>query len=57
MQGNLPVQKILQKPDDLAIYTLTSLLPMIPMPGASSRGLKVFEPGCRPLSVLFMLPR
>ncbi|MEM7521929.1 MAG: GHMP kinase [Pseudomonadota bacterium] len=37
MQGNLPVQKILQKPDDLAIYTLTSLLPVLPVPGADQR--------------------
>jgi mevalonate kinase len=35
MRGELPVQKILQKPDDLAIYTLTSLLPMLPLPGGS----------------------
>ncbi|MEM1371225.1 MAG: GHMP kinase [Pseudomonadota bacterium] len=35
MRGDLPVQKILQKPDDLAIYTLTSLLPMLPLPGSS----------------------
>lgn len=33
MQGDLPVQKILQRPDDLAIYTLTSLLPKLPVPG------------------------
>ena len=36
MRGEMPVQKILQRPDDLAIYTLTSLLPMIPMPGRTS---------------------
>ncbi len=36
MRGELPVQKILSRPDDLAVYTLTSLLPMIPAPGASS---------------------
>ncbi|MEM9582850.1 MAG: GHMP kinase [Pseudomonadota bacterium] len=36
MRGELPVQEILQKPDDLAIYTLTSLLPNLPMPGGSS---------------------
>ncbi|MEO0484741.1 MAG: GHMP kinase [Pseudomonadota bacterium] len=41
MRGEMPVQKVLQRPDDLAIYTLTSLLPMIPMPGSSSRGLPV----------------
>ncbi|MEM1234314.1 MAG: GHMP kinase [Pseudomonadota bacterium] len=41
MRGEMPVQKVLQRPDDLAIYTLTSLLPMIPLPGASSRGLPV----------------
>lgn len=37
MRGDMPVQKILQRPDDLAIYTLTSLLPMIPVPGAKGR--------------------
>ncbi|MEM1375508.1 MAG: GHMP kinase [Pseudomonadota bacterium] len=41
MRGEMPVQKVLQRPDDLAIYTLTSLLPIIPLPGASSRGLPV----------------
>ncbi|MEM8591796.1 MAG: GHMP kinase [Pseudomonadota bacterium] len=44
MRGEMPVQKILQRPDDLAIYTLTSLLPMIPMPGRSS-GLGLPVPG------------
>ena len=37
MRGELPVQKILQRPDDLAIYTLTSLLPVLPVPGGSKR--------------------
>ncbi|MEL6915372.1 MAG: GHMP kinase [Pseudomonadota bacterium] len=37
MRGEMPVQKILQRPDDLAVYTLTSLLPMIPVPGATAR--------------------
>ncbi|MEL7300625.1 MAG: GHMP kinase [Pseudomonadota bacterium] len=37
MRGDMPVQKILQRPDDLAVYTLTSLLPMIPVPGATSK--------------------
>lgn len=41
MRGEMPVQKILQRPDDLAIYTLTSLLPMIPMPGRANGGLPV----------------
>jgi len=36
LRGEMPVQRILQRPDDLAIYTLTSLLPMIPVPGRSS---------------------
>ncbi|MEM9970177.1 MAG: GHMP kinase [Pseudomonadota bacterium] len=36
MRGDLPVQKILQRPDDLAVYTLTSLLPMLPVPGRTS---------------------
>ncbi|MEM9854030.1 MAG: GHMP kinase [Pseudomonadota bacterium] len=44
LRGEMPVQKILQRPDDLAIYTLTSLLPMIPMPGRSS-GLGLPVPG------------
>lgn len=35
MRGDLPVQKILKRPDDLAIYTLTSLLPMLPAPGGT----------------------
>lgn len=33
LRGEMPVQRILQRPDDLAIYTLTQLLPMIPVPG------------------------
>lgn len=37
MRGDLPVQKILSRPDDLAIYTLTSLLPMLPAPGGTGR--------------------
>ncbi|MEM6760146.1 MAG: GHMP kinase [Pseudomonadota bacterium] len=37
MRGDLPVQKILSRPDDLAIYTLTTLLPMLPAPGTSGR--------------------
>lgn len=44
MRGELPVQKILSRPDDLAIYTLTSLLPMLPAPGGSG-GLPLPMPG------------
>ncbi|MEL6640072.1 MAG: GHMP kinase [Pseudomonadota bacterium] len=43
-RGELPVQKILSRPDDLAIYTLTSLLPMLPAPGGPS-GLPLPLPG------------
>ncbi len=45
MRGDLPVQKILSKPDDLAIYTLTSLLPKLPAPGAAQGGLPLPVPG------------
>ncbi|MEM7075230.1 MAG: GHMP kinase [Pseudomonadota bacterium] len=42
LRGELPVQKIMQRPDDLAIYTMTSLFQMLPVPGRSSRlGLPV----------------
>ncbi|MEM6711823.1 MAG: GHMP kinase [Pseudomonadota bacterium] len=44
VRGELPVQKILQCPDDLAIYTMTSLLSLVPVPGTSSR-LKLPVPG------------
>lgn len=44
MQGDLPVQKIMQRPDDLAVYTMTSLLQMLPVPGRSSR-LRLPVPG------------
>ena len=44
MRGELPVQKILSKPDDLAIYTLTSLLPKIPAFG-SQEGMPLPVPG------------
>lgn len=44
MSGTLPVQKILQKPDDLAVYALISLLPKLPLPGASS-GFPLPVPG------------
>ncbi|MEM7732872.1 MAG: GHMP kinase [Pseudomonadota bacterium] len=44
MRGELPVQKILSKPDDLAIYTLTSLLPKIPAFG-SQDGMPLPIPG------------
>ncbi|MEM7295798.1 MAG: GHMP kinase [Pseudomonadota bacterium] len=36
LRGELPVQKILKRPDDLAIYTLTSLLPYLPVPGVTA---------------------
>ncbi len=35
LQGELPVQKILKRPDDLAIYTLSSLVHYLPLPGVS----------------------
>lgn len=41
MRGELPVQKILSRPDDLAIYTLTTLLPMLPAPGGGAGPLPV----------------
>lgn len=44
MSGALPVQKILQKPDDLAVYALTSLLPNLPVPGGRS-GFPLPVPG------------
>lgn len=44
LQGELPVQKIMQRPDDLAVYTMTSLLQMLPVPGRSSR-LRLPVPG------------
>ncbi|MEP5761215.1 MAG: hypothetical protein ABJ327_18235 [Litoreibacter sp.] len=34
--GKLPVQKILQRPDDLIIYTMASLLQNLPFPGTTS---------------------
>lgn len=37
MRGELPVQKIMQRPDDLAVYTMASLLQVLPVPGRSSR--------------------
>lgn len=36
MRGELPVQKILQRPDDLAVYTMATLLQHLPMPGATA---------------------
>lgn len=36
MRGDLPVQQILQRPDDLAIYTMASLVNYLPMPGVRS---------------------
>ncbi|MEM6374970.1 MAG: GHMP kinase, partial [Pseudomonadota bacterium] len=37
MRGELPIQKIMQRPDDLAVYTMASLLQVLPVPGRSSR--------------------
>lgn len=34
-RGELPVQNILQRPDDLAVYTMASLLHALPLPGVS----------------------
>jgi len=33
LRGDLPVQSILQRPDDLAVYTMSALLQMLPIPG------------------------
>ncbi|MEM9342511.1 MAG: GHMP kinase [Pseudomonadota bacterium] len=41
MKGGLPVQNILQRPEDLAVYALTSLIPNLPVPGSSAGGLPV----------------
>jgi len=41
MKGGLPVQNILQRPEDLSVYALTSLLPNLPVPGSSAGGLPV----------------
>lgn len=35
-QGKLPVQQILQRPDDLAIYTLARVMQAFPVPGVSA---------------------
>lgn len=35
-KGKLPVQQILQRPDDLAIYTLAQVIQSLPMPGLTS---------------------
>ena len=35
MQGDLPVQNILKRPDDLVVYTLSSLVHYLPVPGVS----------------------
>lgn len=35
LRGDLPVQKIMQRPDDLAVYTMVSLMQKLPMPGVS----------------------
>lgn len=44
INGALPVEKILQRPDDLAIYALTSLLPNLPVPGGME-GIPLPVPG------------
>ena len=35
MRGDIPVQKILQRPDDLAVYTIVFLMHLLPLPGVS----------------------
>ncbi|MEM1143271.1 MAG: GHMP kinase [Pseudomonadota bacterium] len=35
VRGDLPVQKILQRPDDLAVYTIVFLMHILPLPGVS----------------------
>ncbi|MEM6300503.1 MAG: GHMP kinase [Pseudomonadota bacterium] len=35
VRGDIPVQKILQRPDDLAVYTLVFLMHLLPIPGVS----------------------
>jgi mevalonate kinase len=37
-KGKLPIQQILQRPDDLAIYTIARLLVTFPVPGVKSGG-------------------
>lgn len=37
VERRLPVQNILQRPDDLAIYTIAQMLHVLPMPGLSSK--------------------
>ncbi len=44
LRGELPVQKILNRPDDLAVYTMASLMQMLPVPGVSST-LRLPVPG------------
>lgn len=44
VKGELPVQKILQRPDDLAVYTLVSLMQHSPIPGVAAMG-KLPAPG------------
>jgi len=43
-RGDLPVQKILHRPDDLAVYTMSTLLQMLPVPGVTS-SLRLPVPG------------
>ncbi len=37
LRGDLPVQHILQRPDDLVVYSLASLLQHLPVPGVSAK--------------------
>ena len=37
VRGDLEVQNILQRPDDLAVYTMSALLQMLPVPGGMAR--------------------
>ncbi|MEM9708022.1 MAG: GHMP kinase [Pseudomonadota bacterium] len=36
VRGDLPVREVLQRPDDLAVYTMASLHQFLPMPGVTS---------------------
>ncbi|MBC6442540.1 MAG: GHMP kinase [Rhodobacteraceae bacterium] len=40
LKGRLPVHKILQRPDDLAVYTLVSLMQHSPVPGVGAIGAR-----------------
>lgn len=45
LQGQLPIQQILNKPDDLLIYTLSSLIHHLPVPGRASSQSYLPMPG------------